>query len=255
MEPQAPAPQQPKKKMGALGWVLIGCLGLALVFGVLAVSCGLFVFGKAKEAVQEFEKNPARAAAETMVRLNPDLELVEADDEAETLTVRNKKTGEVFTADWSEIREGRISFESEGKEVTFDAAGAAEGGGGVVTMTDETGGGTVTLGGDADEAVPDWFPAYPGATQVGSTYSSKSAEEETGLFTFTTGDSRDDVMAFYRERLEGLGFEVTESTFSSEGLRGGSLSGDDGAGRTVAVTVSEQDGETQVGVNYTVRAD
>lgn len=254
MEPQAPVPQQPKKKVGALGWVLIGCLGLALVFGIVAVSCGLFVFGKAKEAVQEFEKNPARAAAETMVRLNPDLELVDADDEAETLTIRNKKTGEVFTADWSEIREGRISFESDGKEVTLDAQGTAEEGG-VITMTDESGGETVVLGGGDASAVPDWFPAYPGASDVGSTYSSRSAGEETGLFTFTTSDPVADVMAFYRDRLAGLGFELAENTYTSAGVEGGSLSGEDGEGRTVAVSVNSQGGETQVGVNFTVRTD
>jgi len=251
MEPQAPAPQ-PQKKVGVLGWVLIGCLGLAVVFGVLAVSCGLFVFGKAKEAVRQFEENPARAAAEAMVRLNPDLELVEADDDAETLTIRNKETGEVFTADWSDIQEGRISFESDGKEVTFDAQGSTSGEG-VITMTDESGDATVTLGGGDAEAVPDWFPAYPGASDLGSTYSSRNAGEQTGLFTFTTKDTVDDVMAFYRDRLEGLGFDLSENSYSSGGVRGGSLSGDDGGGRTVAVSVNEQGGETQVGVNYTVR--
>ncbi|MEZ5332299.1 MAG: hypothetical protein R2991_09670 [Thermoanaerobaculia bacterium] len=180
MEPQTPT--QPKKKSGVLGWILIGCLGLALIFGILAVSCGLFVFNKGKKVVQDFEKNPAKAAAETMVRLNPELELVDSDEDAGTMTIRNKKTGEEFTADYSDIEEGKISFESDGKAVSFDARGAAEGGSGVITMTDEAGEQTAVIGGQGDSsAVPSWFPLYPGASDVGATYSAKNATEETGL--------------------------------------------------------------------------
>lgn len=251
MEPQTPT--QPKKKSGVLGWILIGCLGLALIFGILAVSCGLFVFNKGKKVVQDFEKNPAKAAAETMVRLNPELELVDSDEDAGTMTIRNKKTGEEFTADYSDIEEGKISFESDGKAVSFDARGAAEGGSGVITMTDEAGEQTAVIGGQGDSsAVPSWFPLYPGASDVGATYSAKNATEETGLFTFSTTDSVDDVMDFYRDELGDLGFDLNENTYSSAGVQGGSLSGQDGDGRTVAVSVSEQGDSTQVGVNYTV---
>lgn len=250
MEPQTPA--QPQKKSGVLGWILLGCLGLALIFGILAVSCGLFVFNKGKQAVQEFEKNPAKAAAETMVKLNPELELVDSDDEAETLTIRNKKTGEEFTADWSKIREGKLSFESDGKELTFDAEGAADGGGGVVRMTDESGEETVMVAGGDAGSVPEWFPGYPGASAVVSTYSTKTADEETGLFTFTTTDPVGDVMDYYRRSLDDLGFELSESTYTSGGVQGGSLSGQDADGRTVAVSISRQGEETQIGVSYTV---
>jgi hypothetical protein len=236
--------------MGALGWVLIGCLGLAILAGVVFVAGGVFVAKKVKDVAQDFEKNPAKAAAETMVRLNPDLELVESDDESETLTIRNKETGEEFTADWSDIQEGKISFESGDQQVTFDAQGST-GGGGMVRMTDESGEETMVLGGDAG-AVPAWFPTYPGASAPGSTYSARNAGQETGLFTFTTTDSVDDAMAYYRDELGGLGFELSENTYNTAGIRGGSLSGEDGEGRTVAVSFNEQDGTTQVGVNYTV---
>lgn len=250
MEPQTPT--QPQKKSGVLGWILIGCLGLALVFGVLAVSCGLFVFNKGKEVVQDFEKNPAKAAAETMVRLNPDLELVDSDEDAGTMTIRNKKTGEEFTADYSDIESGKMSFESDGKAVTFDAQGAADGSG-IVSMTDEAGEESIVMGAQSGaDAVPSWFPAYPGASDVGATYHSKDPSEETGLFTFTTTDSVDDVMDYYRDRLRDSGFDLSENTYSSGGVRGGSLSGSDDEGRTVAVSVSEQGDSTQVGVNYTV---
>ncbi|MGH9381695.1 MAG: hypothetical protein ACRD2Z_13930, partial [Thermoanaerobaculia bacterium] len=176
MEPQVPGPQQPqqKKKLGPLAWILIGCLGLVVLAGAVMLAGGFFVAKKVKEVAKDYQENPARAAAELVVRANPDLELVEADDEAQTLTIRNKKTGEVFTADWSDIQQGKFRIESDGKEVTVDATRATRGEGGVITVTDESGDATVTIGGGDTSSVPAWFPAYPGASKAGSTYTSKT---------------------------------------------------------------------------------
>ncbi|MGH9380894.1 MAG: hypothetical protein ACRD2Z_09830, partial [Thermoanaerobaculia bacterium] len=176
MEPQAPAPPQPqqKKKLGPLAWILIGCLGIIVLVGILTVAGGIFATKKLKDVAENYRENPARAAAELAVRMNPDLELVEADDEAQTLTIRNKKTGEVFTADWSDIQQGKFRIDAGGKKVTVDATRATSGDGGVITMTDESGDATVTIGGGDTSSVPAWFPAYPGASKAGSTYTSKT---------------------------------------------------------------------------------
>lgn len=256
MEPQAPeSPSQPqKKKLGPLAWVLIGCLGIVVLAGVVMLVGGFFVAKKVSDFADEAKENPARTAAEMVVRVNPELELVETDDEAQTMTIRNTETGEVFTADWSDIQQGKFRLDSGGKTVTFDAKEATGGEeGGMISVTDESGDQTVVIGGGDASAVPAWFAAYPGASDAGSTYSSKSGSEVTGMFTFTTSDGVAEVMDFYRDELAGLGFELSESTFTSGEVEGGSLTGEDKSGRTVNVGLTRQDEVTQVGVNYTER--
>jgi len=50
------------------------------------------------------------ATAELMVKANPDLDLVESDAEAGTLTIRNRRTGEEVTMSAKDIQEGRVQF-------------------------------------------------------------------------------------------------------------------------------------------------
>ena len=48
---------------------------------------------KAKDFIEDAEGNPIAAAAETIVKLNPELELVESDREGGKITIREKDTG------------------------------------------------------------------------------------------------------------------------------------------------------------------
>lgn len=254
MEPQAPQQPPQKKKLGPLAWILIGCLGLIVLAGAVTLVGGFFVAKKVKDVAEDYRENPARTAAEMVVRVNPDLELIATDEEAQTMTIRNTKTGEVFTADWSDIKEGKFRMEADGKQVTFDAKQAADGEeGGMISVTDESGDQTMVIGGGDASELPAWFPAYPGASEAGSTYTSTTASELTGMFTFTTGDGVAEVMDYYRDELTDLGFELSENTFTSGEVEGGSLTGEGEAGRTVNVGLTRQDGVTQVGVNYTER--
>lgn len=260
MEPQAPEPptQPQKKKLGPLAWVLIGCLGIVILAGAAMLVGGFFVAKKVKDVAADYKENPARAAAEMVVRVNPDLELVESDDEAQTMTIRNTETGEVFTADWSDIKEGKFRMESNGKQVTFDAKEATTGeGGGMISVTDESGDESVVIGGGDTDAVPAWFPRYPGASVADSILSSTSDTEATGMFTLKLGDGVGDVMAFYRDELTALGFDIDQTIYTMNGAKGGSLSGTDEHGRTVELNMTGGVGdgadETHVGVKYTVR--
>lgn len=247
-QPQAPQPQQ-KKKMGPLGWILIGCGGIVLIGTLIAVAGGVFVFNKAKKVAGDFKDNPVRATAVSYVKLNPELELVETDDAAGTITIRDKNTGEVGTFDWSEVEQGRFKFESEdGESMTFDARGSGKEG--VVRMENADGERTTVLGGGGD--LPDWFPTYPGASVAEASFSASAQGTHTEIFAFTSDDPVTEVMEWYQEELEDLGFELAESTYARGGVQGGSLSGKTADGkRTVNVAFSEADGGTQVGVNST----
>lgn len=248
-EPIPPQPPAQKKGLGPVAWILIGCLGLLLLAALGFGACTFFVGSKVKNMAEEFAENPGKAAAEMAVKLNPDLELVETDDAAETVTVRDKKTGEEVTLDWSEIAEGNFSMRTNEGEFRVNATGDGEGA--VISMTGEDGESTQIFGGSASADVPDWVPMPDGAGQTISAYSSRSGGEVSGTFSFATSESVDEVLAFYAEELAGAGYEVSQSNYSGGGRSGGGVNGtNSAAGRTLGIGVAQTDEGTQVTVTY-----
>jgi hypothetical protein len=74
-----------------------------------------FVFfgSKAVEYARKAEKNPAKAAAELFVRVNPEVELVSTDEQAGTMTIRIKETGKLATVTYADLAQGRFSVTSD----------------------------------------------------------------------------------------------------------------------------------------------
>lgn len=239
-------PPAPKKGMGPLAWIGIGCGALILIGVVVAMVIGFM----AKRQLDKFEENPAMAAATLAVRLNPDLELVSSDPEKNTLTVKNKKTGEVVTWNAEDIKDGKISVTTEEGTTTVDMN--AEGkDGGTMTVTNEKGEvATLSGGGDVPKNLPDWVPVYPGGTATGS-YDATTNDERSAAFGVTTTDSVDDVIAFYEEKLKGEGLDVQKSTFESNGQKGGTVTGTSSdQKRNVSILVGTSDQGTQATVTF-----
>ncbi len=269
MEPVTPAP--PKKRMGVLGWVVVGCLVLLIAAGAVFVGGVWFVGKKAKGLVEDFERDPVRAAAELAIKVNPELEMVDVDEGAKTMTIRERATGKEVTVDWSQISEGRFRFEADGEEMTLDASPSEQGGtlkieaggqevtidaskveeGGVVRIHDGSGTAQATLGaGVPPDAGLDWFPRYPGASELVVNYTTRTSETRNDYFTFTTGDATEAVLDFYDAALVKLGFEISRSTFSTEGQPSGTILGWTADQAHTFTLVVERDGEaTRVGVN------
>lgn len=246
MEPTALAP--PKKKMGVLSWVLIGCLGLLVVAGAVFVGGVWFVKNKVENVVQDFEQNPVRTAAELAVRMNPEVELVAVDDGAQTMTIREKATGKVVTVDWSAMSEGRLRFEADGQEVSIDASPTEQGG----TLEIEAGDQQMqaTFGAGAADGGLDWFPRYPEASDLSVNYTAQGGAGRNDFFTFTTADSVDQVLVFYEEAFEEADFEISKSTFTTNGQAGGTILGWTADQQHTFTLVVGREGETtQVGVN------
>jgi hypothetical protein len=259
MEPTtgaSPPPQPPpppvapvKKKTSPWVWVLVGCGGLIVVGMIIVGVTGAFLFKKGAEKLEEFAENPVRASVETMVRLNPELELVSTDDAAETMTIRNTTTGEVATFNWSDIQNGRFSFESDGKEYTVDGSGAADG---RFSVEDESGREVVAVGPGAAD-VPSWFPQSPASAEINMLVNATQDGQQSMIWTFTSRDSVDDVLDFYEEELEPLGWEVSTSTPDVGDVANGTVDakrrGGDG---TLNLVVSRSGADpTQVMVTYT----
>ena len=240
----------PNKGLHPLAWVAIGCGGLIVIGVIVMVAGGLFVAKKVSDVAQDFEANPAQAMAETVVRLNPDLDLVESNAETGKITIRDKKSGETMTFDFEDITEGKFSMESsDGETMTFDATSAKDGeGGGVKITTNE---GELNIGGGDDSKLPDWLIHYPGASEPQSNLHMATPEGVTGMCTFTSTDPVDDVVKFYEDKLKAEGYEVQTMRIDSADSKQGVVTGESASPkRTQAVNVMREGDKTQIGITY-----
>lgn len=241
-QPMTPAPP-PKKGLSPLAWIGIGCGVLVVLVVVSIVVAGGWLFKKVSD-------NPTLAAAEMVIRANPDLEVVDVDRGASTMKIRNKKTGEEITMNADDIKDGKLTFETKDGQATFEASGSGEAGSVKVTGPD---GQVATFGGGAGapQNLPSWLPVYPGGTMQGS-FDSTSGNERTAAFSVTTTDPADKVLSFYEEKLKGAGLKVDRTNFDTNGMKGGVINGTgENPVRQVGVTVGTQDdGSTSASVTF-----
>lgn len=249
-----------KKGLSTLAWVGIGCGGLVVVGLIAVFGLGFFAVQKGKEIVTEatgsdsfqdfvadMRDNPTKKAAETVIALDPDLEIISTDDEAGTLTFVNNKTGEEATLNFEDIAEGRFSMTTDEGEYRIDTTDGGEGG---VTLTAPDGQQTRMGASTVLDDVPDWVPLYPDATSTESTYSAKSADGVNGIVTAKTADGAQKVVDHYKSLFERDGWTIGNQSMTTAG--GGSFGsiGGELEGRTVNVSAAEQQGECQVTIHY-----
>lgn len=230
---------QQKKGLGVWAWVAIGCVGLLVLAGAGVGIAGWML----KKKVQSMAEDPT-ATIEMIAALNPDIEVVDRDSDAGTVTIRNKKTDETVTVSMADLAERRISFSTDEGEATFAVDEEA----GTFEMRGADGS-TAQLGSGA--RVPDWVPGYPGATAEG-VYASQDATTESGTFSLSTTDSLDEVFQHLRGALQDAGYKVTENRYSGSGGEGAMLVGEmeDGSS-TITYTLGTNEGRVQVTGGYT----
>ncbi len=222
---QPPAsPPAKKKGLHPAAWVAIGCAGVLVVTAVSAVIVTVFVFNKVKDVTADFRENPAMGAAALLVRMNPELELLDRNDRAQKLTIRNKDTGQEAVFDLADVQQGRLAFRTPEGAVDLQVLG----------------------GKPAD--VPSWVPVFPGGEVQGG-WSATADGERAGGFTLTAGRADADLFEFYRSRLEDAGFATqVQVTGPAGGEPAGTLiavSSDERRGVSVVVAGS------QAMINYT----
>jgi hypothetical protein len=247
--PPAPAPVPPPpapNKMSPLAKVAIGCGIVVVICALLAAAALSFGVHWVKKKVGD---NPTLAVAEAIVRANPELEVVDSDSKAGTLTIKNTKTGEVITMNAKDIQDGKLTVTTKEGTTTFD--GSQSGEGGEMKVTNEKGEqATFSAGQGAPKDLPSWVPTYSGGTVEGA-YDATTNEGRSAMFTVTTEDSLDQVAEFYEAQLKGAGLTIQKNSYEANGQKTVILAGtsaDDK--RTATVTVSTNEGKTQALVNF-----
>jgi hypothetical protein len=263
--PPVPGSAPAKKGLSPLAWIAIVVGGIMVVGFVGLMALGVFLFRQGREVVREMtgaesfsefaedlKDNPARASAETMIRMNPELDLIRTDDAAGTVTFRNNKTGEEATLNFADIAAGRFSMTTSEGEYSIDAADGVAGGEGGVTFRGPEGetrfGATAGLG-----DVPEWVPVYPGGSETQSAYQTTSGDGLSGAVSSKTADGVQRVVDYYKTVLEDAGYTIGAQSMTQSGDGAvGSISGElPEEERSINVTVIQQGGETQIIVNYT----
>jgi hypothetical protein len=245
--PPPGAPPPPKKGMGPLAWIGIGC-GVIIVICFIVMFAGAYLFKS--RIIDPFKNNPSLAAAKLVVQASPDLELVNEDAKAQTLTVHNKKTDETVVVSLEDAKNGRFKFSSNGKgasSVDFSQQGIS-----VKTQDEKGKESTFVAGAGAPKDLPAWLPTYPGATVQGG-FSTRSADATVQTFGLTTADSPDKVIAFYQDQLKNNGLTVLLPTTTAIGGQTtiASLTADSpDKKRHVQIVVQAANGKTQASVNY-----
>jgi len=128
---------------------------------------------------------------------------------------------------------------------------------GKVTFTDPKTGQTVNVGGETlPETFPKDFPVYKGAKVVGSVSNTQAGTGNGFLVTFTTTDSLDKVVAFYKSGLTASGWDTT-SAFNSDAVQtwsitkgtqeGGVTISADNETTSILVTLGEKEAPTGSG--------
>ncbi|MEW6209539.1 MAG: hypothetical protein AB1631_14315 [Acidobacteriota bacterium] len=241
---QGPTPPgyygQPPRKSNAL------MIGLIICGVVLFIGAGLAVWF----FIGRTPSGPATAAAKLMTSINPNLEVVSIDEGKETITFKEKNTGRVFTISAKDAEAGKITIKGDkGEEVSMEAKD--DDGGSINIKSKE---GSVTLGSGSAGNLPDWLPAYPGASMQG-VYSVKNNETDSAGFTFTTDDTPQQVVDFYESALEDAGMKVTTNNLKQAGQDYSSqvIATDTSEKRSAFINAMTEGGTTKVTMNYVIK--
>jgi hypothetical protein len=236
---QGPMPVQPKKTSPVI-WIIVGILGLFMIAGLVVIAGGLFVAKKVHDAAS----NPALATAKIMAAANPDVEILSNDDRNGTVTFKDRKSGKVMTLNFDQIKQGKLTFEEDGKKVTVGSTAS----GIDVTSSD---GSTVQIGANASSKLPDWLPVYPGSTAQG-TFAMQGGGESGAAVSFTTKDPVSKVSKFYEDALKSAGLTTNVNLMSQDGKASGGMIAAESADKkkSAVVNIAAGDDAVTVGITY-----
>ncbi|MFK7852450.1 MAG: hypothetical protein AB8D78_15855 [Akkermansiaceae bacterium] len=217
--PVAPSPA--KKGMPVIAWLGIGCGGLILIVVALLV----YGFIKAKSKFDEFAQNPSKAAAELVVKMNPELEMVSQDEANGKMTVR-MKNGDEMTLSYEDISEGKFSIKDANGNVS-------------------------TFGSTDLSKVPEWVPIPAEHTDPISMYHGEDEKEFTGQFSLKSEQNPEDLRSYYEAAASDLGLNSSSNRSMNVGDTTSITINFSGGKRSLDIVITAKPNtKTQVNTNY-----
>ena len=118
--PQMPPPYQPQRRKSRVWLWVLGILGALFLIFVLLVGAGAyFIKQKMHQAgvtTEMMRRNPALAGAKIAAAMNPNIEILSVDEDRQTLTYRDKKTGKVSVVTFQNAKNGHWTATEEEKK-------------------------------------------------------------------------------------------------------------------------------------------
>jgi hypothetical protein len=179
--------------------------------------------------------------------MNPDVEVLDANQSTGMITLREKKTGKKVTLDFRDIKNGHFSFEGEnGEKVDLNAK--SEGDSGSLTVNGPDG--SMQFGSGASAKIPAWVPKYPGGQVVGA-FSAQGGQGDGGTFQVKCSGSVDEVAAFYERELKTAGMTIQKHSMSAGNKSTIMVMGENSSdGHTVTAAVTSTDQGTTAQIVY-----
>ncbi|NOZ14114.1 MAG: hypothetical protein GXO69_10825 [Acidobacteria bacterium] len=257
-QPDPAAPGSPKKKgLPALAWVGIGCGTIVLLVIIGLVALGGYAVHKVKQAGFDpglWKRNPTAAAAKIITTMNPDVEIVSTDNNSQTITIRNRKTGKTVTVDLQDVKNGKFRFfDEKGHESTVTLSGSAPGengkrSGGSMSIKTSEGKVNISTGTKADK-LPEWVPLYRDV--VPTKVMVMTADRGTsGSYSIVVKDSVDDTVQFMESKLKDSGFTISKNSYSVNNEKWVNLSAQKNGKLSVNIIVTRTNEGTGINVTF-----
>jgi len=203
-----------KKSGGVWMWVIGGCLGIVLLGGLGFAVLGYFGYKAAQSTIADMEDRPTFAAAKLLVALNSEVELVDADEATQRITVREKSSGKTISITLDELKNGKISFsDQDGKESTLSIEGSEKEG--TFSLKTDDGTGSFSIKSGSDVALPSWIPMPEG--EITSTSFVASQGTESYVMQLTSTLSADAFADWFTKTAGQQGLEMKNRTIADSG--------------------------------------
>lgn len=230
------------KKNKTLIYVLLGCGILAIIVIVVAAFSFLY-FGK---KFIGSSKSPQEAIVKMMLERNPEVEVLEVDQDNNRIKIRNKKTGEIITIDYSQAKKGIIQWKEKGKKGSVEIKGEEKEG--KIEISSEEGKTTITYGGD--ENLPDWLPEFK-SFKILNQVTSKSGNKSSGTIELESLKDIDETAKEIENLFKEKGFNLNQIlTQKSGGAKTVMLQGELEKSKTFFAIVNQEKEKTKCIINY-----
>ncbi|HEX9943491.1 MAG TPA: hypothetical protein VGG03_15875 [Thermoanaerobaculia bacterium] len=183
-------------------WIGLSCGVLVLGVGGCFAVFNFMMFKSYREVRSRIREEPVLMAAEMAVRKDPDVVVVSRDQEAHTVNLRNRKTGERFVL--GQEGKEKLRIHTEAGEVIAHFAGP----GGLLPGSRDPE--VRFLLGSAAGPLPSWVPVAPGV-KPRPVYVLTAHGVTSGCSVAVPSGPVEDVFPFYRRELDRKGFTVVPS--------------------------------------------